>query len=257
VRDGAPVLHPTSWAVAAGQRWVLLGPNGAGKSTILRLASTYELPTRGTVSVLGHRVGRTPVADLRRRIGVTASHLERLVDHRMTVRTAVATGFAARLVDWHLDLDGPMWAAVDEAVARLGLAGRSHHRLEVLSEGERRRTALARALVRRPELLLLDEPTAGLDVGGREQLLLALSDLAADPAVRAIAFVTHHVEEVPPGFTHAALVVAGTIAVAGPIAEVLTDAHLGRAFGVPLRITRDGDRWAARHGGLVPRPRMC
>ncbi len=249
------VLHPTTWTVAEGQRWVVLGPNGAGKSTLLRLASTYELPSRGTVTVLGGRMGRTPVEGLRRRIGVTASHLERLVDHRMTVRSAVATGFRATLVDWRTpteartdaaQVDEAQAAAVGRALARLGLQHRAEHRLDVLSEGERRRTMLARALVATPELLLLDEPTAGLDVGGREQLVTALSGLAGDPGVRGIVFVTHHLEEVPPGFTHAALVGEGRIVRSGPLRDVLTDRALSEVFGLALQVTQREGRWAAR-----------
>jgi iron complex transport system ATP-binding protein len=225
---------------------VLLGPNGAGKSTLLRLAAAYELPTRGAVTVLGGRIGRTPVDALRRRIGYTASGLERLADPRMTVRQAVATGFSAALVAWRQQLDDAGWAAVDAAVTRLGLTHRADHRLDVLSEGERRRTHLARALVHDPEVLLLDEPTAGLDVGGREQLVRVLADLGADPRLRASALVTHHLEEVPPGTTHAALVVGGTVAAQGPVEEVLTADRLSAAFGLPLRVDRDArGRWRA------------
>ena len=242
------MLRPSTWRVADGQRWALLGPNGSGKSTLLRIASTYEWPTSGTVEVLGERMGRTVVADLRRRIGYTASALERLVDQRLDVRTAVASGLQAMLVDprWRRGAPDPDWQAVDEAVARVGMAAAGERRLDLLSEGERRRTQIARALVARPELLLLDEPTAGLDIGGREQLVATLADLAADAEVRAIALVTHHVEEIPPGFTHVALVVDRTVAAAGPVEEVLTAPALSDAFGLALSLDRNGDRWAVR-----------
>ncbi|HUG85421.1 MAG TPA: ATP-binding cassette domain-containing protein [Euzebya sp.] len=241
------MLEATSWTIGEGQRWAVLGPNGSGKSTILRIASTYEWPTTGTVEVLGERLGRTVVADLRRRIGYTASALERLVDHRMDVRTAVASGARAMLVDPRSNHGAPEpdWAAVDAAVARVGLTAAAGRPLHVLSEGERRRVQIARALVAAPELLLLDEPTAGLDIGGREQLVGTLTALASDPTVRAVALVTHHVEEIPPGFTHVALVVDRTIAAAGPVEEVLTAANLSAAFGLGLRLHREGDRWAA------------
>ncbi|MGI9019055.1 MAG: ABC transporter ATP-binding protein [Euzebya sp.] len=244
VRRRQAVLRPTTWTVTQGQRWVILGPNGAGKSTILRLASTYELPSSGTVTVLGGRLGRTPVDRLRQRIGVTSSALERLTRQQMTVRDAVATGLRGMLIDWRLSLDEGEWEAVDAAVARVGLAGIAGRRLEVLSEGERRRVQLGRALVHQPELLLLDEPTAGLDIAGREQLMVTLTQLAADPHLRAIVFVTHHVEEIPAGFTHLALVVNGTIAQAGPLEQVLTSQNLSQVFDLPLRLSRNGSRWS-------------
>lgn len=229
---------------------MVLGPNGSGKSTILRIAATYEWPTSGTVTVLGERLGQTVVADLRRRIGYTASALERLVDHRMDVRTAVASGARAMLVDPRSNhgAPDPDWAAADAAVDRVGLTAAGRRPLEVLSEGERRRVQIARALVAAPKLLLLDEPTAGLDIGGREQLVETLAGLAGDPGVRAIALVTHHVEEIPPGFTHVALVVDRTIAAAGPVEEVLTAANLSDAFGLPLQLDRQAERWHARAG---------
>lgn len=229
---------------------MVLGPNGSGKSTILRIAATYEWPTSGTVTVLGERLGQTVVADLRRRIGYTASALERLVDHRMDVRTAVASGARAMLVDPRSNhgAPDPDWAAADAAVDRVGLTAAGRRPLEVLSEGERRRVQIARALVAAPKLLLLDEPTAGLDIGGREQLVATLAGLAGDPGVRAIALVTHHVEEIPPGFTHVALVVDRTIAAAGPVEEVLTAANLSDAFGLPLQLDRQAERWHARAG---------
>ncbi|CAN5864074.1 ABC transporter ATP-binding protein [soil metagenome] len=230
----------------AGQRWIVLGPNGAGKSTILRLASTYELPSSGTVTVLGGRLGRTPVDRLRRRIGVTSNTLERLTDQRMTVRSAVATGLSAMLIDWRLKVDEDGWAAVDQAVAQVGLRAVADRQLAVLSEGERRRVQPARALVAAPELLLLDEPTAALDIAGRELLLNTLSRLARDESMRAIVLVTHHVEEIPPGFTHVALVANGTILQAGPIKQVLTAHALSDLFGLPLQLAHDDGRWVAR-----------
>ncbi len=247
VRDGTSIVHDVDWTVRAGQRWIVLGPNGSGKSTILRIASTDPRPTRGTVEVLGERYGRTDVPALRRRIGYTSAGLERLMHGRLTARTAVATGRHAVLRTFRETYTDADWARTDELLARLGVAHRADHPLDLLSEGERRRVQLGRVLMADPEVLLLDEPTAGLDLAGREQLVALLADLAADrDGVRAIAFVTHHVDEIPPGFTHLAMVVDGTVRHAGPIEEALTSATLTDAFGVPLELRRDGDRWTSR-----------
>ena len=245
-RQGQVVLAPTDLTVRAGERWVILGPNGAGKSTLLRLASTYELPSSGTVEVLGGPLGRTPVEGLRRRIGVTSSALERLTQQNMTVRAAVATGFEGHLIDWRTALDPAQADQVTAVLARLGLTALADRRLQVISEGERRRVHLARALVGEPELLILDEPTAGLDIAGRELLVADLAALAGDTDVTAIVLVTHHVEEIPPGFTHAALMSGGALADHGPIEEVLTAGNLSRLFELDLDLSRAGGRWSAR-----------
>ncbi|MEO2106225.1 MAG: ATP-binding cassette domain-containing protein [Actinomycetota bacterium] len=245
-RQRQVVLHDVDWRVEDGERWVLLGPNGAGKSSILKVAATYDHASTGTIIVLGETLGRTLVQDLRLRLGYTASSLERLMDQRMSVREAVASGFDAKLVRFGSTHDEERWAAVDASLARVGLAAIADRRLALLSEGERRRVQIARASLTGPELLLLDEPTAGLDIAGREQLLGLLEDIAADPAVRAVALVTHHVEEIPRGFTHVALVADGTIVEAGPIEEVLTSAALSRAFDHPLEVRHQDGRFAAR-----------
>ncbi len=245
-RQGEVVLHPTDLEVKAGERWVILGPNGAGKSTVLRLASTYELPSDGTVEVLGGRLGRTPVEQLRRRIGVTSSELERLTRQHMTVRDAAATGFAGHLTNWHTTLSGEQAEQVQRALDRMGLTALADRRLQVISDGERRRVHLARALVGEPELLILDEPAAALDIAGRELLVGDLGRLAASPDLRAIVLVTHHVEEIPPGFTHAALMAGGRIVRGGPLDDVVADHWMSQVFGIDLRVRRDGARfWAS------------
>lgn len=245
-RQGQVVLRDVSWRVEDGQRWVLLGPNGAGKSSILRVAATYDHASDGVVHLLGERLGRTPVQDLRLRLGYTSSALERLMDRRMSVREAVASGFEGKLVRFGSRHDDARWAAVDAQLERLRLTAAADRALDLLSEGERRRVQLGRALVAGPELLLLDEPTAGLDIAGREQLMALLTDLAEDPGMRAVVLVTHHVEEIPPGFSHLALVAGGTVVAQGPIADVLTSAALSAAFDHPLEVTHEADRWSAR-----------
>ena len=245
-RQRQVVLHDVDWRVEDGERWVLLGPNGAGKSSILKVAATYDHASTGTIRVLGETLGRTLVQDLRLRLGYTASSLERLMDQRMAVRDAVASGFDAKLVRFGSTHDEERWAAVDAALDRVGLAAIADRRLDLLSEGERRRVQIARATLTGPELLLLDEPTAGLDSAGREQLLGLLEDIAADPAVRAVALVTHHVEEIPAGFTHALLLTEGRMTASGPLDEVITSEQLTSAFGLELVVHREGDRFTAR-----------
>jgi len=258
-RSGRAIVDDVSWTVADGERWVVLGPNGAGKSSLLALASTFELPSRGLVHVLGHRIGRVDVRDLRPRIGYASDTLARLLAPEATAHETVVTAKLGALRAWrggparvYDDTDHARAAALLEELGVGDLGARTVGRL---SQGERQRVQLARTLMAAPELLLLDEPSAGLDLGGRELLVRRLTSLRPAPggALRAVVLVTHHLEEVPPGFTHAMLLRAGRVVAAGPIDEVLDDDPVSECFGLPLRVARrDGRHTAALAGVGVP-----
>lgn len=248
-RGTTTILDRVSWRVSDGERWVVLGRNGAGKTTMLQIASGRMHPTSGTAHVLGERLGAVDVFELRPRIGVASAALadripagERVVDVVLTA----AYGMTGRWREQYEALDH------ERAHTLLGVFGvdaLAERTFGTLSEGERKRVQIARALMTDPELLLLDEPAAGLDLGGREELVAALAELAGDRSSPVMVLVTHHVEEIPPGFTHLLLLRGGRVHAAGPIDEVLTAAHLSAAFDLPLAVERHGDRWSARAAG--------
>ena len=246
-RAGRSILGPLEWTVRAGERWVVLGPNGSGKTTLLSTIGLELWPTAGTVDVLGARYGRVDSRELRRRIGTASSAVEAMLRPDLTPLTLVMTArHAATEPWWHVYTDD------DRARARgllegLGLGGVADQPYGTLSAGERRRTSIARALMPDPDLLLLDEPGASLDLGARETLIDDLTDLAAAARPEAIVLVSHHVEEIPPGFRHALLLAAGSVVAAGPIETVLTDELLTRAYEMPITVEwRDGRAWARK-----------
>ncbi len=243
--DGTPVLESLSWRVEAGQRWVVLGPNGAGKSTLLDLVAAYLHPRRGTAVVLGARLGRTDVRELRRRIGYVGPNVARRLRSHMTARDVVTAARHGDLAPWWHATDQADVAAAEALLERFGCGHLAGHRFTTLSLGERQRTLVARGLFGTPELLLLDEPTAGLDMGGRELLVGDLGRLALDTAAPATVLVTHHVEEIPPAFTHALLLRAGRVVAAGPLEKTVTAQKLTSCFGVPLELVRRRGRYAA------------
>lgn len=247
-RGETHLLRDVTWQVEADQRWVVLGPNGAGKTTLLSLAAGRLHPTSGVVHVLGERVGRTDLSELRTRIGLATMTLADRIPADETVHDVVVTGswsVLGRFRERYDPLDEARARALLEQVGMAPLAGR---RYGTLSEGERKRTQLARALMPDPELLLLDEPAAGLDLAGREDLVGRLAELAHDPYAPALVLVTHHVEEIPPGFTHALLLREGTVVAHGPLAETVTSEHLSKAFGTSLRVRHEDGRFTARAG---------
>jgi iron complex transport system ATP-binding protein len=254
VRGGTPILDGVDWSVHEGERWVVLGPNGAGKTTLLQVAAARLHPSIGTVDLLDERVGRVDVFELRPRIGLASAALAEQIPPGERVRDVVLTASYAVVGRWHEQYDPVDAARAAGLLSALGAAGLSDRTYGTLSEGERKRVQIARALMSDPELLLLDEPAAGLDLGGREDLVARLAGIAADPDSPALVLVTHHVEEVPPGFTHALLLRQGRTVAAGPIADVLTPAWLTATFGLPLLVDRHDDRWSAR-ALLPPRPR--
>ena len=246
IRGGNHLLRGLSWQVELDERWVVLGPNGAGKTTLLNLASARVHPSRGTAHVLGERLGRTDVNELRTRIGLTSAQLAESIPPDERVIDAVVTAAWSVVGRWRESYD-PM----DETRARtllnqLGMGLMADRQFGTLSEGERKRVQIARALMTDPELMLLDEPAAGLDLGGREDLVARLAELAEDPDAPALVLVTHHVEEIPPGFTHALLLREGAVVAAGLLGETLTAENLSKTFGMPLVVHRSGDRYTAR-----------
>jgi iron complex transport system ATP-binding protein len=239
VRDGRTVLDGVDWSVGADERWVVLGRNGTGKTTLIRVASLYLHPTRGEVTVLGERLGRTDVRTLRRRVGLASAGLADALRPGIAARDVVATARYAALEPWWHEYTAADHERAGRLLADLGVGALAGQAFGTLSSGERQRVLLARTLMAEPELLLLDEPTAGLDLGGREELVSSLGELAADPATPATVLVTHHVEEIPAGYTHALLLAGHGVLLAGPLDEVVTAEHLSTCFGLALSLRRD------------------
>jgi iron complex transport system ATP-binding protein len=246
VRGGAALLTDVTWRVGADERWVVLGPNGAGKTTLLQVAGTHLFPTDGVVGVLGEVVGTVDVFDLRPRIGLTSAALAERVPRDEVVRDVVMSASYAVFGRWKEQYDDVDRARAEDLLREVGAAALADRAYGTLSEGERKRVQIARALMTDPELLLLDEPAAGLDLGGREDLVSTLSVLALDSGSPATVLVVHHVEEIPPGFTHVLLLRRGRVVAAGPIETTLTEAALSDAFGLSLVLTSADGRYAAR-----------
>jgi iron complex transport system ATP-binding protein len=250
VRRGAKVLlDAVDWTVEEDERWAVLGPNGAGKTTLLQVAAANLHPTAGAAYVFGERLGRVDVFELRPRIGLASAALADRIPGGEIVRDVVVSAGYSVLGRWR---EAYGRADVRRAVAlleRLGVGTLAERTFGTLSQGERARVQIARALMTDPELLLLDEPAAGLDLGGREDLLRRLTRFAQDPDAPASVLVTHHVEELPPGVTHALLLREGAVVASGLVKDVLTEEHLSAAFGLSLRVERREGRWYARATG--------
>ncbi|MBO4239500.1 MULTISPECIES: ABC transporter ATP-binding protein [Pseudonocardia] len=237
-RGDTTLLDAVDWRVELDERWVVLGPNGAGKTTLLRLAGAELHPTSGTVHVLGERMGRVNVFELRTRIGLTSANLGvRIPGDEIVSDVVVSAGYAV-LGRWREEYERDDTGRAEQLLGQLGMAGFAGRAYGTLSEGERKRTLIARALMTDPELLLLDEPAAGLDLGGREDLVTRLADLADDPYAPASVLVTHHVEEIPPNYSHGLLLREGRVVAAGLLDEVMTSEPLSETFGLPLTVER-------------------
>lgn len=245
-RGSAWILSDVTWTVHDHERWVVLGPNGAGKSTLLSIAATRQHPTTGTVAVLGETLGMTDVFDLRPAIGLVGAGLSESIAPRERIRDVVLTASWGMTGRWRESYDEADTRRAEHLLRLMGVADLADRRFATLSDGERKRALIARALMSDPEILLLDEPAAGLDLGGREQLVRRLGDMAADPQAPATILVTHHVEEIPPEVTHALLLRGGSVVASGPIAGVLTNEAVSAAYGIPLEVDKRGGRWAAR-----------
>jgi iron complex transport system ATP-binding protein len=240
------LVGPITWSVELDERWVVIGPNGAGKTSLLRIAAAMEYPTSGTAYVLGERLGRTDMSELRARVGLSSSVLSQRVPDGEVVRDLVVSAGYAVLGRWREKYDDVDYSQAIDMLESVGAEHLAERIYETLSEGERKRVLIARSLMTDPELLLLDEPAAGLDLGGREELVARLEDLAADPDAPAIVLVTHHVEEIPRGFSHALILSEGRAVDSGLLSDVLTAENLSKAFGQSIALDYIDGRYFAR-----------
>ena len=245
-RGGRVLVGPVTWQVELDERWVVIGPNGAGKTSLLRIAAAMEYPTTGTATVLGERLGRVDMAELRQRVGLSSSALaQRIPDDELVRDVVVSAGYAV-LGRWRESYDDVDYLRALDTLESIGAEHLADRTYGTLSEGERKRVLIARSLMTDPELLLLDEPAAGLDLGGREELVARLADLAADPDSPALVLVTHHVEEIPPGFSHCLILAEGEVLAAGLLADTLTAENLSAAFGQSIAVDAIDGRYFAR-----------
>ncbi|HOA65638.1 MAG TPA: ABC transporter ATP-binding protein [Phycicoccus elongatus] len=246
VRGQSILLDDINWEVEEGQRWVVLGPNGAGKTTLLQLASGRMHPSRGVVGILDEVLGAVDVFELRPRIGLASASLAERIPPRERVGDVVVTASYGVVGRWRESYDSLDHGRALQLLDALGAAHLVDRTYGTLSEGERKRVQIARSLMTDPELMLLDEPAAGLDLGGREDLVRRLGDIAGDLAAPALVLVTHHVEEIPPNFTDVLLLRDGRVVAQGPIEITLTEGNLSATFGLPLVLERHGMRYSAR-----------
>ena len=245
-RGDQTLVGPLDWAVELDERWVVIGPNGAGKTSLLRIAAATEHPSSGAAYVLGERLGRVDVSELRARIGLSSSVLAQRVPTDEVVRDLVVSAGYSVLGRWREQYEDVDYRRAVDMLESLGAEHLAERDYGSLSEGERKRVLIARALMTDPELLLLDEPAAGLDLGGREELVARLADLAADPDAPALVLVTHHVEEVPPGFSHCLMLSEGQVVASGLLPDVLTAQNLSAAFGQEIALDVVDGRYFAR-----------
>jgi iron complex transport system ATP-binding protein len=245
-REGTVVLDDVNWSVQPGERWVILGPNGSGKTTLLTLAGARLWPSSGTVEILGARLGRVDVRTLRPRISLVSGSVIRQLRADLPARDVVVSGRYGALETWWHTYSDADWARADRLLEEAGCAAIRSRPFGVISEGERQHVLLARALMRGPELLLLDEPAAGLDLGARERLVSRLGLLAADPESPTTVLVTHHCEEIPRAFTHAGLMRGGKLMASGPLHEVLTSSRVSACFDVAVTVGQRDGRWWSR-----------
>ena len=246
VRGGNLLLDDITWEVEEGERWVVLGPNGAGKTTLLQLAAARIHPTTGVAGVLGEVLGAVDVFELRPRIGLASAAIAERIPGDEIVGNVVVTASYAIVGRWREEYDTQDYVRAMSLLEALGAVHLADRHFGTLSEGERKRVQIARALMTDPEVMLLDEPAAGLDLGGREDLVARLGALAADTEAPALVLVTHHVEEIPPSFTDVLLLREGRIVAAGPLEATLTAENLSATFGLTLIVERHGGRWSAR-----------
>ncbi|GAA2247454.1 ABC transporter ATP-binding protein [Rarobacter faecitabidus] len=244
-RGSKQILDSVNWRAQADERWVLLGRNGAGKTTLLQIAGGLMFPSRGTARILGEQLGRVDVFELRPRIGLCSAALSARIPDYEKARDVILTAAYAVTGRWREEYDEVDIARAQDLMNLFEIDHLADRVYGTLSEGERKRVQISRALMADPELLLLDEPSAGLDLGAREELLAALTEIARDPKSPAIVLVTHHVEEIPEGFTHGLLIKDGHVSATGRLDDVMTSENLSEAFGLQLEISRHGQRFSA------------
>ncbi len=246
VRDGNKILDSVTWSVESDQRWVILGPNGAGKTTLLQIAAAAIHPSKGTADVLQEALGKVDVFELRPMIGFASTAMARKIPRNETVIDVVLTAAYSVTGRWNEEYEEIDLRRAHRVLSEWGLEGFAERKFGSLSDGEQKRVQIARSVMTDPELLLLDEPAASLDLGAREELVGLLGGYALSPASPAIVMVTHHVEEIPPGFTHAMLLADGRVVAAGPMDEALTSQTLTETFGLDIDLTENGGRFVAR-----------
>ncbi len=245
-RGQATLIEGIDWTVEEDERWVILGPNGAGKTTLLQVVSAQIHPTAGVAGILGEVLGTVDVFELRPRIGLTSAALAERIPRGERVHDVVVSASYAVIGRWREHYDELDHARADDLLTEMGVAHLRDRTFGTLSEGERKRVQIARSLMTDPELLLLDEPAAGLDLGGREDLVSTLSVLAMDEMSPATVLVSHHVEEIPPGFTHALMLRGGRVVASGPLEHVMTEENVSETFGMPILLEQRDERWSAR-----------
>ena len=256
-RDGKTLVGPLTWQVELDERWVVLGPNGAGKTSLLRIASALEYPSTGTAVILGEQLGRTEVTELRSRVGLSSVAVAGRIPGDEVVSDLVISAGYSVLGRWRERYDEQDFDRAADTLESIGAEHLADRTWGTLSEGERKRVLIARAMMTDPELLLLDEPGAGLDLGGREDLVARLGDMAMDPDAPATVLVTHHVEEIPPGFTHAMLLAEGEVTAMGLIDDVITSENLSRAFAQSITVDAIDGRYFARRARRSGRHRRA
>lgn len=245
-RDGKSILQNVSWQVSDSQRWVIIGPNGAGKTTLLRVAAAQIQPTTGNAEILGEKLGRTNVFELRTRVGFASSALVSRIPNSESVLNAVMTASYAITGRWKETYEDIDERRARRVLSEWNLAEHADRAFGTLSDGEQKRVQLARSVMTDPELLLLDEPVASLDLGAREQTVSLLGDYASSDSAPAMVMVTHHLEEIPSGFSHALLLNAGSVVAQGEIDQVISSDRLSDTFGFALEVTRNEGRFSVR-----------
>lgn len=240
------ILDGVNLRVGPGENWVILGPNGAGKTSVARLIAARDYPTAGAVTVLGANTSGEESTYVASRVGVASQEIRDHVSPSDSVIDVVLSAAWGQTVQFEEEYEAEDSGRAGDLLAALGISELSARPFGTLSEGEKQRVSIARALMADPEVVILDEPTAGLDLGARETLVVALEEIMAGRGAPAIILITHEIEEIAPGFTHAALMKEGKVLASGPIGQVLTGENLTNAFGIPLEVRREGGRWWAR-----------